>query len=191
MGLGITLAPTHQSQNPSVSSLGAPAGGETPALLSPNPATSTFDKSETSSKRSSIIRPREKDAISQPVVSAVHAVAGITRSEDEFSMGGGSEKGGAASTTAEYTKLMPLRAHLREITLPGLAGFRLTREPSSDSESVSSYSTHPARTAVKTIIGRLKNGDLGREFWMKDESSHECFQCGEKFTSLASCVYDD
>jgi hypothetical protein len=184
-GLGIVLNPTQQSKAPSVSSVGAPT--ETPALLSPNPSSTASEKPEATSTRQSIIRPVEKNTnVLKPLVSAVHATAGLTRSEDEFPMGrsGESEKnGGATPNESIGTKPVPLRAQLREITLPGLAGFRLMREPSSDSESVSSYSTHPARTAVKTIIGRLKSGDLGREFWMKDESSHECFLCGEKFTS--------
>jgi len=153
-------------------------------LLASNPTSTT---EMTNSNRQSSIRSVEKNTdVLQPVVSTVHAVGGLTRSEDGFSGDGGSEKGSSGVGAAESTKPVSLRTHLRDITLPTLAGFRLTREPSSDSESVSSYSTHPARTAVKTIIGRLKNGDLGREFWMKDESSHECFSCGEKFTSTKS-----
>jgi len=176
-GLGISLGPTAlQSRKPGPVEASA-------LLLSPNPTSTT---EMTNSNRQSSIRSVEKNTdILQPVVSAVHAVGGLTRSEDGFSVDGGSEKGGGVAT-AESSKSVPLRTHLRDITLPSLAGFRLSREPSSDSESVSSYSTHPARTAVNTIIGRLKNGDLGREFWMKDESSHECFSCGEKFTSRKS-----
>ena len=120
----------------------------------------------------------------EPVVSTVHAVGGLTHSEDEFSVIG-LDKAFTNNPTKKTTK------SLREINLPGLPGFRLTREPSSDSESTSSYSAHPART-VKSIIGRLKTGDLGREFWMKDETSHECFLCGEKFTSrFHSVVFSD
>jgi len=174
-GLGISLAPTHQSKNPSVTSFGA---ADTNSLLVVNPTLPALEKVESNSNRQSMMRSVEKiPDVLEPVVSTVNAVGGLTRSEDEFSVVG-SDKGGAESTKQTTTK-----SHLREINLPGLAGFRLTREPSSDSESISSYSAHPGRT-VKSIIGRLKTGDLGREFWMKDETSHECFLCGEKFTSI-------
>jgi len=173
-GLGISLGSAHQSKNPSVSSI-PPVDASTAPL--PNPSAAP-EKTESTSSRQSMVRPIEKKTanVLEPVVSTVHALGGLTRSEDEFSIAG-SEK--PQSEPAKSTT----RAHIREINLPGLGGFRLTREPSSDSESISSYTAHPART-VKSIIGRLKTGDLGREFWMKDETSHECFLCGEKFTSI-------
>ena len=171
-GLGISLGSSHRSKNPSVSSVGLV---DTSSVISSNPLPS-FEKGESNSNHQSTIRTVEKTPdVLEPVVSTVNAVGGLTRSEDELSVVG-SDK--AVPDTAKQTA----KSSLREINLPSLAGFRLTREPSSDSESISSYSAHPGRT-VKSIIGRLKTGDLGREFWMKDETSHECFLCGEKFTS--------
>jgi hypothetical protein len=170
-GLGISLGSAHQSKSPSLTSfstgdLASNASNQPPAL----------DRVESNPNRQGMVRPVERSPdVLDPVMSPVHAVGGLIRSDDEFS-NLDSEKG-----PTETSKQTP-KPRLREINLPGLAGFRLTREPSSDSESVSSYSAHPNRT-VKSIIGRLKTGDLGREFWMKDETSHECFLCGEKFTS--------
>jgi hypothetical protein len=169
-GPGISLGSSHQSKSPSVTSFGAVDTN------SSNPFPPPLEKVEINSNRQSVIKTVEKSPdVLEPVVSAVNAIGGLTRSEDELSVVG-SDKA-PTDSTKQATK-----SHLREINLPGLAGFRLTREPSSDSESISSYSAHPGRT-VKSIIGRLKTGDLGREFWMKDETSHECFLCGEKFTS--------
>jgi hypothetical protein len=172
-GLGISLGSSHQSKSSSITSFSA---SDTPPAISNPPPPLSPEKAESSLNRQSMVRPTEKSPdVLEPVVSTVNALGGLTRSDDEFSLIG-SEKG-PAEGTKQTTK-----SHLTEISLPGLAGFRLTREPSSDSESASSFSAHPGRT-VKSIIGRLKTGDLGREFWMKDETSHECFLCGEKFTS--------
>jgi hypothetical protein len=170
-GLGISLGTAHQSKSPSLTSFST---GDLASNTSNQPT--TLDKPESSSNRQGMVRPVEKSPdVLDPVMSPVHAVGGLIRSDDEFS---NLESEKAPTDTGKQTP----KPRLREINLPGLAGFRLTREPSSDSESVSSYSAHPNRT-VKSIIGRLKTGDLGREFWMKDETSHECFLCGEKFTS--------
>jgi hypothetical protein len=171
-GLGISLNTSHQSKSPSVTSFGA---AEMSSITSIPPV----ETAESVSSRQNTTRAEKASAavpaVLEPVVAQVHAIGGFTRSEEEFS-NHGSDK--APTEASKHTS----KSHLREINLPGLAGFRLTREPSSDSESVSSYSVNTGRT-VKSIIGRLKTGDLGREFWMKDESSHECFRCGEKFTS--------
>ena len=173
-GLGVSLGGSQQTTSPSVAPFGAV---DTNSVVSSNPPPPPpLEKIEINTNRQSMIKTVEKSPdVLEPVVSTVNAVGGLTRSEDELSVVG-SDKG-PSDSTKQTTK-----SHLREISLPGLAGFRLTREPSSDSESISSYSAHPGRT-VKSIIGRLKTGDLGREFWMKDETSHECFLCGEKFTS--------
>jgi hypothetical protein len=171
MGLGISLGSAHQSKSPSVASFGA----LDTASVTSNPAPA-LEKTDSNSNKPVKAKPVEKSpVVLEPVVSNINALGGLTRSEDEVS-NIDSEKG--ALEASKHSKARP-----REINLPGLASFRLTREPSSDSESVSSYSAHPGRT-VKSIIGRLKTGDLGREFWMKDETSHECFLCGEKFTSI-------
>jgi hypothetical protein len=170
-GLGISLGTAQKSKSASLTSFST---GDLASNTSNQPT--TFDKPESSSNRQGMVRPVEKSPdVLDPVMSPVHAVGGLIRSDDEFS---NLESEKAPADTGKQTP----KPRLREINLPGLAGFRLTREPSSDSESVSSYSAHPNRT-VKSIIGRLKTGDLGREFWMKDETSHECFLCGEKFTS--------
>jgi len=170
-GLGISLGSAQQSKSPSVASFGA----LDTASVTSSPAP-TVEKTDSSSTKPARMKPVEKSPlVLEPVVSTINALGGLTRSEDENS-NIESEKG-----DTEAGKHPKSRA--REINLPGLSSFRLTREPSSDSESMSSYSAHPGRT-VKSIIGRLKTGDLGREFWMKDETSHECFLCGEKFTSL-------
>jgi hypothetical protein len=172
-GLGISLGSSHQSKNPSVSSVGPV---DTKPAISSNPP-HALDKVESNLNRQSmVITVKKTPDVLDPVVSTVNAVGGLPRSEDEFSVVG--------SDKAPTETQKPIaKSSLREINLPGLPGFRLMREPSSDSESISSFSAHPART-VKSIIGRLKTGDLGREFWMKDETSHECFLCGEKFTSI-------
>lgn len=171
-GINDSLESPRHSKNSSVTSF---AGGEWNSTASRPPT--IVEKVETNLNRQSLMRTAEKSPnILKPVVSVVNALGGLTRSEDEFSTIG-SEK------APPDAKKQTVKAQLREIHLPGLAGFRLTREPSSDSESVSSYSAHPGLT-VKSIIGRLKTGDLGREFWMKDETSRECFLCGEKFTSI-------
>ena len=174
-GLGISLGSSHQSKSPSVTSFGVAEMGS----VSSNPP--VVDKAEGVSNRQNSNKSVEKSpAVLQPIVAPVNAVGGFTRSEDEFS-NHGSDK--AATEASKHTAKSRLtEPKVRETNLPGLAGFRLTREPSSDSESMSSYSVNTGRT-VKSIIGRLKTGDLGREFWMKDESSKECFLCGEKFTS--------
>lgn len=166
------LGSSHQSNSPSVT-FGVIDTNSASSNLQPPPPS---EKVKSNSNRQSMIKTVDKipDAL-EPVVSNVNAIGGLTRSDDEFSVLG-SDK--APPDSAKQTT----KSHLREISLPGLSGFRLTREPSSDSESIASYSAHPGRT-VKSIIGRLKTGDLGREFWMKDETSHECFLCGEKFTS--------
>jgi hypothetical protein len=170
---------TRESKTPSITSLPTETISEiqdTPAQ--PQPQIRPAETSEMSANRQSIAKSRDRSLdVLQPVVSTVHALGGMTRSEDEYS-NVDSEK-----LTVDSSK-RNTKSTMKEITLPGLTGFRLTREPSSDSESVSSYSVHPGRT-VNSIIGRLKSGDLGREFWMKDETSHECFLCGEKFTSDA------
>ena len=168
--LGISLGGSHQNKSPSVTSFGAI---DTNSVVFSNPPPPPSEKVE--SHQSMIKTVGKGPDVLEPVVSTVNAVGGLTRSEDELSVVG-SDK--APTDSVKQTT----KSHLREISLPGLAGFRLTREPSSDSESISSYSAHPGRT-VKSIIGRLKTGDLGREFWMKDETSHECFLCGERFTS--------
>jgi|SRR5579862_1019337 len=172
-GLGISLGTAHQSKSPSVASFGAVETGSVTSNHSP-----THEKTESKASKAIKKQVEKSPIVLEPVVSTINAIGGLTRSEDEVS-NGGSEK-----ETLETSKHGKTRQ--REINLPGLASFRLTREPSSDSESISSYSAHPART-VKSIIGRLKTGDLGKEFWMKDETSHECFLCGEKFTSTESC----
>ena len=171
-GLGISFGESQQTEGPSVISITTTQSKfeQKPVILPQSQEMST------TTKRQSIMKAPEKSPdILQPVLSAVNASGGLTRSEDEIS-NVSSEKA-ATEITKQSTK-----SNRKEINLPGLAGFRLSREPSSDSESVSSYSVHPGRT-LKSIVGRLKTGDLGREFWMKDESSHECFLCGEKFTS--------
>ena len=176
--LGILLGGIPQSKNPSVTSIGTgDANGSTPS----NPSF-TLDKIDVKTNRQSMVKSAEKSPdVLEPILSPVNAIGGLTRSEDGASVSG-SDKLSEPAKQATKT-------HLREISLPGLAGFRLTREPSSDSESIaSSFGVHPSRT-VDRIIGRLKTGDLGREFWMKDESSHECFLCGEKFTSIASRLW--
>jgi len=180
-GLGISHETCHQSKSPDITSFGAV---DTNSRISSNPPKPPpLEKVESNSNRQSmIIKTVEKiPDVLEAVLSPVNAVGGrgFTRSEDELSVAGSDQA--LADSTKQTTK-----SHLREINLPGLAGFRLTREPSSDSESISSYAAHPGRT-VKSIIGRLKTGDLGREFWMKDETSHECFLCGEKFTSKFDC----
>ena len=172
-GLGISLGGTHQSRNPSVTSIGASdANVSNPTIPPPQ-----LEKIDVKTNRQSMIKSAEKSPdVLEPILSPVNAIGGLTRSEDGTSVVGSDKPSDSAKQTST-------KAHLREINLPGLAGFRLTREPSSDSESIaSSFGVHPSRT-VDRIIGRLKTGDLGREFWMKDESSHECFLCGEKFTS--------
>lgn len=170
-GLGISLGTAHQSKSPSVASFGAVETGS----VTSNPAP-TIEKANGSSIKPAKAKPVEKSPnVLEPVVSTINALGGLTRSEDEVS---NIDLEKSAIDGSKHSK-----SRAREINLPGLASFRLTREPSSDSESVSSYSAHPGRT-VKSIIGRLKTGDLGREFWMKDETSHECFLCGEKFTSM-------
>jgi hypothetical protein len=178
-GIGITLGTTRLSSTPSITSLPSDTTSEVdnaPTQLQLQ--TPPGEQSEMSANRQSMIKPKDRAFdVLEPVVSPVHAVGGLTRSEDEYS-NVDSERMTVESNKPKSTK------NMKEISLPGLAGFRLTRESSSDSESVSSYSVHPGRT-VKSIIGRLKSGDLGREFWMKDETSHECFLCGEKFTSTA------
>ena len=179
-GLVFPLGSSHQSNSPSVTSFGAiDTNSVVSSNLQPPPQS---ERVKSNSNRQSMIKTVDKipDAL-EPVVSTINAVGGLTRSEDEISVVG-SDK--APADSAKQTT----KSHLREISLPGLAGFRLTREPSSDSESIASYSAHPGRT-VKSIIGRLKTGDLGREFWMKDETSHECFLCGEKFTSKSVYLF--
>jgi hypothetical protein len=171
-GLGISLGTAHQSKSPSLASFGAVETGS----VTSNQGT-TLEKTESNSSRPLKKQVEKSPIVLEPVVSTINAIGGLTRSEDEVS-NAGSEKGALEPSKHAKTRQ-------REINLPGLASFRLTREPSSDSESISSYSAHPART-VKSIIGRLKTGDLGREFWMQDETSHECFLCGEKFTSINS-----
>lgn len=60
----------------------------------------------------------------------------------------------------------------------------LDRENSSDAESI--YSTAAKRYFNSRVDRRpapLKNGGLGKEFWMKDEHATECFGCTAKFTS--------
>lgn len=173
-GLGISLGSAHQSKSPSLTSFSA---AELPSVSSNQPQPLT--QPDSNSNRQATSRPVERSPdVLDPVMSPVHAVGGLIRSEDEFS-NLGSEK-----VLTDTSKSTP-KSRQREINLPSLPGFRLTREPSSDSESISSFSVHPNRT-VKSIIGRLKTGDLGREFWMKDETSQECFLCGEKFTSSIS-----
>jgi len=164
--MGISMPSSHQSKNATVTSF---TGVETES------GKSQLEKVDTTVNRQSMIRSEKSPDVLAPVVSPINAVGDLTRSEDEFSAAGSDKP------TAEKAK-QSAKAQLREINLPGLASFRLTREPSSDSESVSSHTAHPGRT-IKSIIGRLRTGDLGREFWMKDETSHECFLCGEKFTS--------
>lgn len=164
--IGISMPSSHQGKNASVTSF---TGVETES------GKSQLEKVDTTVNRQSMIRSEKSPDILAPVVSPVNAVGDLTRSEDEFSAAGSDKP------MTEKAK-QSAKAQLREINLPGLASFRLTREPSSDSESISSYTAHPGRT-IKSIIGRLRTGDLGREFWMKDETSHECFLCGEKFTS--------
>jgi len=172
-GLGISVG--GESEQREVSSVTYSAASETKS--EPKPPLLTQPQEKQTSKRQSVMKPVDRSPdLLQPVVSAIHATGGLTRSEDEYS-NVDSEKAATEATKAST------KSNRKEVNLPGLAGFRLTREPSSDSESVSSYSVHPSRT-LKSIIGRLKSGDLGREFWMKDETSHECFLCGEKFTSI-------
>ena len=173
-GLGISLGGTHQSRNPSVTSISGT--GDANFSSTSNPPPPQLEKIDIISNRQAMVKSAEKSPdVLEPILSPVNAIGGLTRSEDGASVGG-------SDKPSEPVK-QPTNAQLREINLPGLAGFRLTREPSSDSESIaSSFGVHPSRT-VDRIIGRLKTGDLGREFWMKDESSHECFLCGEKFTS--------
>jgi len=174
MGLGISLGSTHQSRNPSVTTIGVGDASVLSPSLNPPPQ---LEKIDVKSNRQPMIKSPEKSPdVLEPIMSPVNAIGGLTRSEDGASV--------VASEKPSEPVKQPTKANLREINLPGLAGFRLTREPSSDSESIaSSFGVHPSRT-VDRIIGRLKTGDLGREFWMKDESSHECFLCGEKFTSM-------
>lgn len=74
-----------------------------------------------------------------------------------------------------------------------LPGYTMERDPSSDSESITSGSG--ARDLIMTKIdpakipGPLRAGGLGKEFWMKDENATECFKCGRQFTGkrLVDC----
>ncbi|CAN6624043.1 1-phosphatidylinositol 3-phosphate 5-kinase Fab1p [Trichomonascus vanleenenianus] len=63
-----------------------------------------------------------------------------------------------------------------------LPGYTIEREPSSDSESIASYPPDyllPKERPLETI----RAGNLGREFWMKDENATECFKCTRPFTA--------
>jgi hypothetical protein len=174
-GLGISLGGSQQTESPSMTEITSTEAKPEPKPPKPSVLPQQQEKPVTTKRQKIMKAPDKSPDILQPVVSTIHAVGGLTRSEDEYS-NISSEKAGTEATKPS------IKSNRKDINLPGLAGFRLTREPSSDSESVSSYSVHPGRT-LKSIIGRLKSGDLGREFWMKDETSHECFLCGEKFTS--------
>lgn len=60
----------------------------------------------------------------------------------------------------------------------------MERENSSDAESI--YSTSVPQYFNSRVDRRpapLKNGGLGKEYWMKDEHATECFGCTAKFTS--------
>lgn len=58
------------------------------------------------------------------------------------------------------------------------------RDNSSDTESINS---NAVRRYFNSRVDRrpapLKNGGLGKEYWMKDEHATECFGCTAKFTS--------
>src|ERR1700721_2958844 len=81
MGLGISLDIHHQSKSSSVTSLGAESTD--PAPSNPPPV---LEKMDSNSNRQTVIRPAEKNPdVLAPILSPVHAVGGLTRSEDEFS----------------------------------------------------------------------------------------------------------
>lgn len=62
-------------------------------------------------------------------------------------------------------------------------GSLLDRENSSDAESIYSTAKRYFNSRVDRRPAPLKNGGLGKEFWMKDEHVTECFGCTAKFTS--------
>lgn len=64
------------------------------------------------------------------------------------------------------------------------------RDNSSDTESINS---NAVRRYFNSRVDRrpapLKNGGLGKEYWMKDEHATECFGCTAKFTSMYPYYY--
>lgn len=74
-----------------------------------------------------------------------------------------------------------------------LPGYSVDREPSSDSESISSasgYMLSKLDTPSK-VPAPIRTAGLGKEFWMKDENATECFKCGKQFSGkLASFCYN-
>ncbi len=68
-----------------------------------------------------------------------------------------------------------------------IPGFALMREMSSDSESAPAHQERrPSivrEQSISTVLKRLRNGVLSREFWMKDETCSACFLCDATFTS--------
>lgn len=57
------------------------------------------------------------------------------------------------------------------------------KDSNSDNESIYSTAKRYFNSRVDRRPAPLKNGGLGKEFWMKDEFVNECFRCTAKFTS--------
>lgn len=63
-------------------------------------------------------------------------------------------------------------------------GSVLEKDYNSDAESIYSTAKRYFNSRVDRRPTPLKNGGLGKEFWMKDEHVTECFGCTAKFTSM-------
>lgn len=62
-----------------------------------------------------------------------------------------------------------------------LPGFKISREPSSDSASFQSSDTVNDKRTFSNNLRRLQPGGLSKDFWMKDENCTQCFSCNATF----------
>lgn len=96
----------------------------------------------------------------------------ISSKASNTTLGGSSGSGGGGTTAGDLSIFSKDNSSVMD------------RENSSDAESI--YSTAARRYFNSRVDRRpapLKNGGLGKEYWMKDEHATECFGCTAKFTS--------
>ncbi|KAL8278325.1 hypothetical protein RQP46_009217 [Phenoliferia psychrophenolica] len=105
--------------------------------------------------------------------------------------GGGSQSGGGGGGSNNNASMGTMGSPASETFAASLAnlssipGFPLAKDMADDSKSIRSVSTVARPSAsVAHIFRRLRGEGLSKEYWIRDESSKECFDCQTVFTSF-------
>ncbi|KAM0753044.1 hypothetical protein T439DRAFT_188475 [Meredithblackwellia eburnea MCA 4105] len=75
---------------------------------------------------------------------------------------------------------------LNAVNLSSIPGFPLGKDAADDSRSIRSVSTvaRPPSASVAHIFRRLRGEGLSKDYWIRDESSKECYDCQLVFTAF-------